>query len=63
MFKVRWRYANCSGTFGKTFDGYEDAEDFAQIWLMDAVLRSDEDCSAFNYTIINFTKTGEKNDG
>ncbi|MEK9984170.1 MAG: hypothetical protein VW879_05475 [Opitutae bacterium] len=61
MYKVKWKYTNCSGTFGKTFDQYEDAAVFAQVWLMNAVFASDGDCSAFDYKIINFTKTGEKN--
>jgi hypothetical protein len=61
MFKVKWRYANCSGTFGKSFDEYEDAENFAQIWLMDAVLSSNEDSSVFDYQITKIIKNGEKN--
>ena len=61
MFKVKWRYANCSGTFGKSFDDYEDAENFAQIWLMDAVLSSSEDSSVFDYQITKIIKSGEKN--
>jgi hypothetical protein len=60
MFKVKWRYANCSGTFGKSFDDYEDAENFAQIWLMDAVLSSSEDSSVFDYQITKIIKSGEK---
>ena len=63
MYKVRWKFDNCSGLFAKVFEEYEDAEHFAQIWLLDAVLRSEDDSSAFDYTIIDFTKTGEKNDG
>jgi len=63
MYKVRWKFNNCSGLFAKVFDYYEDAESFAKLWLLDAVLRSEDDSSAFDYTIIDFTKTGEKNDG
>jgi len=63
MYKVRWKYNNCSGLFAKVFEEYEDAEHFAQIWLLDAVLKTEEDFGVLDYTIIDFTKTGEKNDG
>ena len=37
-YRVRWYGVGCSGWFSRTFEDKEDAEMFAQRWLLDCIL-------------------------
>ena len=54
-YRVRWYGVNCRGYFGRTFEDKEDAEMFAQRWLLDCILGNEgihEDY--FNYEVVSF---------
>ena len=59
-YRVRWKATNCSGYFNRTFEDKEDAEMFAQRWLLDCVLSGDvfgegiDSGDSYTYEVIGF---------
>jgi hypothetical protein len=56
-YRVRWKATNCSGYFNRTFEDKEDAEMFAQGWLldcMDGILDGFDYGDSYTYEVIGF---------
>jgi len=54
-YRVRWKATNCSGYFNRTFEDKEDAEMFAQGWLldcMDGILDGFDYGDSYTYEVI-----------
>lgn len=53
-YRVRWQATNCSGYFNRTFSHKEDAEMFAQEWLLDCVLDGSDYGDSFTYEVVAY---------